>query len=104
MERRSFFQGQLRPGCGIGGWVSGQALRRSDKNFIHRLVPGLTTDALPTSPCSGAEAAAQGRWGRLLVFQCAPDFSIRVTPVAGLDAVIAKKPDAILIAPTTGRS
>ncbi|TIP55344.1 substrate-binding domain-containing protein, partial [Mesorhizobium sp.] len=37
--------------------------------------------------------------GVTLVFQGAPDFN-PVTQVPVLDAVIAKKPDAILIAPT----
>jgi ribose transport system substrate-binding protein len=46
----------------------------------------------------GAEAAAKAV-GAKLVFQGAPDFN-PVTQVPVLDAIIAKKPDAILIAPT----
>jgi len=46
----------------------------------------------------GAEAAAKAI-GATLVFQGGPDFN-PVTQVPVLDAVIAKKPDAILIAPT----
>jgi ribose transport system substrate-binding protein len=47
---------------------------------------------------SGAEAAAKAL-GATLVFQGAPDFN-PVTQVPVLDAIIARHPDAILIAPT----
>jgi ribose transport system substrate-binding protein len=69
-----------------------------DKKFTIALIPGLTTDAFYITMRKGAEAAAKAV-GAELVFQGAPDFN-PVTQVPVLDAVIAKHPDAILIAPT----
>ncbi|WP_348648147.1 ABC transporter substrate-binding protein [Rhizobium sp. BK609] len=70
----------------------------ADKKFTIALIPGLTTDAFYITMRKGAEAAAKAV-GATLVFQGGPDFN-PVTQVPVLDAVIAKKPDAILIAPT----
>lgn len=69
-----------------------------DKKYTIALVPGLTTDAFYITMRKGAQAAADAL-GVNLVFQGAPDFN-PVTQVPVLDAVIARKPDAILIAPT----
>jgi ribose transport system substrate-binding protein len=69
-----------------------------DKTLTIALIPGLTTDAFYITMRKGAEAAAKAV-GAKLVFQGAPDFN-PVTQVPVLDAIIAKKPDAILIAPT----
>lgn len=69
-----------------------------DKKFTIALVPGLTTDAFYITMQKGAQAAADAL-GVDLVFQGAPDFN-PVTQVPVLDAVIARHPDAILIAPT----
>ena len=68
------------------------------KTFTIALVPGLTTDAFYITMRKGAEAAAKAV-GADLVFQGAPDFN-PVTQAPVLDAVIARHPDAILIAPT----
>jgi ribose transport system substrate-binding protein len=62
------------------------------------LIPGLTTDGFYITMNRGAQAAADAL-GVELVFQGAPDFN-PVTQVPVLDAVIARAPDAILIAPT----
>ena len=62
------------------------------------LIPGLTTDGFYITMNRGAQAAADAL-GVDLVFQGAPDFN-PVTQVPVLDAVIARGPDAILIAPT----
>ena len=62
------------------------------------LIPGLTTDAFYITMRKGAEMAAQAV-GCELLFQGAPDFN-PVTQVPVLQAVIARKPSAILIAPT----
>ncbi|NCO86585.1 MAG: ABC transporter substrate-binding protein [Rhodobacterales bacterium] len=67
-------------------------------SFTIALVPGLTTDAFYITMQKGAQAAADAL-GVELVFQGAPDFN-PVTQVPVLDAVIARGPDAILIAPT----
>lgn len=69
-----------------------------DKKFTIALVPGLTTDGFYITMNRGAQAAADAL-GVELVFQGAPDFN-PVTQVPVLDAVIARAPSAILIAPT----
>jgi ribose transport system substrate-binding protein len=70
----------------------------ADKKFTIALIPGITTDAFYITMRKGAQAAADAL-GVNLIFQGGADFNpVSQTPV--LDAVIAKKPDAILIAPT----
>jgi ribose transport system substrate-binding protein len=82
----------------IGVSVLSASAQAQDKKFTIALIPGLTTDAFYITMRKGAEAAAKAV-GAELVFQGAPDFNpVTQTPV--LDAVIARKPDAILIAPT----
>jgi ribose transport system substrate-binding protein len=68
------------------------------KKYTIALIPGITTDAFYITMHKGAQAAADAL-GVELVFQGAPDFN-PVTQVPVLDAVIARAPDAILIAPT----
>jgi ribose transport system substrate-binding protein len=70
----------------------------ADNKYTIALIPGLTTDAFYITMRKGAEAAAKDL-GVTLVFQGAPDFN-PVTQVPVLNAVIARKPSAILIAPT----
>lgn len=68
------------------------------KSLTIALIPGLTTDPFYITMHSGAEAAAKA-FGVQLMFQGAPEFNpVQQVPV--LDAVIARHPDAILIAPT----
>ncbi|MEM1398753.1 MAG: ABC transporter substrate-binding protein [Pseudomonadota bacterium] len=62
------------------------------------LIPGLTTDAFYITMNKGAQAAGEAL-GITVNFQGAEEFDpVLQTPV--LDAVIARGPDAILIAPT----
>ncbi|MBV9997754.1 MAG: substrate-binding domain-containing protein [Verrucomicrobia bacterium] len=75
----------------------GTALAAGTKYTI-ALIPGLTTDPFYITMHKGAEAAAQAL-GVELVFQGAPDFN-PVTQVPVLNAVTARHPSAILIAPT----
>ena len=75
-----------------------QAAMAAGKRYTIALIPGLTTDAFYITMRKGAQAAAEAL-GDELVFQGAPDFN-PVTQVPVLDAVIARHPDAILIAPT----
>ena len=70
----------------------------ADKKYTIALIPGLTTDAFYITMHKGAEAAAKAL-GVDLVFQGAADFN-PVTQVPVLNAIIGRKPDAILIAPT----
>jgi ribose transport system substrate-binding protein len=62
------------------------------------LVPGLTTDAFYITMRKGAEHAAEAL-GVELIVQGGPDFNPTVQ-VPVLNAVTARQPDAILIAPT----
>jgi ribose transport system substrate-binding protein len=70
----------------------------ADNKYTIALIPGLTTDAFYITMRKGAEAAAKDL-GVTLIFQGAPDFN-PVTQVPVLNAVIGRKPSAILIAPT----
>jgi len=62
------------------------------------LVPGLTTDAFYITMNKGAQAAAEAL-GIKVDFQGAEDFNPTLQ-IPVLDAVIARKPSAIVIAPT----
>lgn len=68
------------------------------KTLTIALIPGLTTDPFYITMHTGAEAAAK-TFGVHLLFQGAPQWSTALQ-VPVLDAVIARHPDAILIAPT----
>jgi ribose transport system substrate-binding protein len=62
------------------------------------LVPGLTADGFYVTMHHGAQAAAKAI-GAELVYQGAAEWNVSLQ-VPVLDAVIARKPDAIMIAPT----
>jgi ribose transport system substrate-binding protein len=95
MERRSFLS---LMGASAAIAAAGGPARAADKKFTIALVPGLTTDAFYITMHRGADVAAKAI-GADLVFQGAPQWGVTLqTPV--LQAVIARKPDAILIAPT----
>jgi len=68
------------------------------KTYTIALIPGLTTDAFYITMRKGAQAAADAL-GVNLLWQGGPEFNPTVQ-VPVLDAVIARHPDAILIAPT----
>ncbi len=95
MKRRSFLG--VVSALALGVSLAAPAVA-ADKDITIALVPGLTTDAFYITMNRGAQAAADAL-GVELVFQGAPDFN-PVLQVPVLDAVIARKPDAILIAPT----
>ena len=69
-----------------------------DKKLTIALIPGLTTDAFYITMRKGAEHAANAL-GVDFIFQGAPEFNATLQ-VPVLNAVIARQPDAILIAPT----
>jgi ribose transport system substrate-binding protein len=72
--------------------------RAAGKKYTIALIPGLTTDAFYITMHKGAQAAADAL-GVDLIFQGAPEFNpVQQVPV--LNAIIGRKPDAILIAPT----
>jgi ribose transport system substrate-binding protein len=62
------------------------------------LIPGLTADGFYVTMHHGAQAAAKAV-GAELVYQGAAEWNVSLQ-VPVLDAVIARKPDAIMIAPT----
>src|ERR671912_2568967 len=76
--------------------VPGPAAAQGDCTVA--LIPGLTTDAFYITMRKGAEMAAKAV-GCELLFQGAPEFNPTLQ-VPVLQAVIARQPDAILIAPT----
>lgn len=80
------------------GLVGGAPAAKAQEGCTIALIPGLTTDAFYITMRKGAEMAAKAV-GCELLFQGAPDFN-PTTQVPVLQAVIARKPDAILIAPT----
>lgn len=98
MERRSILKATAVIGLAAAAGLTAGPSFSQDKKFTIALVPGLTTDAFYITMRKGAQAAADAL-GVELVFQGAPDFN-PVTQVPVLDAVIARAPSAILIAPT----
>ncbi|MFI0845900.1 ABC transporter substrate-binding protein [Mesorhizobium sp. IMUNJ 23232] len=98
MERRSILKATALVGVAAAIGLGTVSANAQDKKYTIALIPGLTTDAFYITMRKGAQAAADAL-GVELVFQGAPDFN-PVTQVPVLDAVIAKKPSAILIAPT----
>jgi ribose transport system substrate-binding protein len=98
MERRSILKATALIGVAAAIGLGTVSANAQDKKYTIALIPGLTTDAFYITMRKGAQAAADAL-GVELVFQGAPDFN-PVTQVPVLDAVIAKKPSAILIAPT----
>lgn len=74
----------------------GSAQAQDDISIV--LVPGLTTDAFYITMNKGAQAAADAL-GIKVDFQGAEDFNPTLQ-IPALDAVIARQPSAIVIAPT----
>jgi ribose transport system substrate-binding protein len=97
MNRRTLFGAVAALALAAAAGLAPAPARAQDRPTI-ALIPGLTTDAFYITMHKGAQAAADAL-GVELVFQGAPDFN-PVTQVPVLDAVIARAPDAILIAPT----
>ena len=98
MERRTILKATALAGVAAAVGLKTISANAQDKKFTIALIPGLTTDAFYITMRKGAQAAADAL-GVELVFQGAPDFN-PVTQVPVLDAVIARAPSAILIAPT----
>ena len=95
MQRRTILGGA---GAAAALTAFGRPARAAGKRFTVALIPGLTTDAFYITMHRGASAAAAAL-GIDLVFQGSTAFNpVQQVPV--LDAVIARHPDLILIAPT----
>ena len=82
----------------VGAATIASAPAQAQGDITITLIPGLTTDDFYITMNRGAQAAAEAL-GITVDFQGAEEFEpVLQTPV--LDAVIARGPDAILIAPT----
>jgi len=86
----------LAVGSLIGAVQVGTVQAQSGASIV--LIPGLTTDAFYITMNKGAQAAGKAL-GVDVDFQGAEDFNPTLQ-IPVLDAVIARKPDAIVIAPT----
>jgi ribose transport system substrate-binding protein len=82
----------------IGAVALAGPANAAEKKFTIALIPGITTDAFYITMHKGAQAAADAL-GVNLIFQGGTSFN-PTTQVPVLQAIIAKHPDAILIAPT----
>jgi len=99
MERRTILKATAAIAAAATiGLAASPGQTQESKKYTVALIPGLTTDAFYITMRKGAEAAAEAL-GVELVFQGGPEFN-PVVQVPVLDAMIARKPDAILIAPT----
>jgi ribose transport system substrate-binding protein len=79
------------------GVAAGLLAGHAEAKVTIALIPGLTTDAFYITMHRGAQVAAD-QLGDTLVYQGAPDPNV-TSQVSVLDAVIARHPDAIIIAP-----
>jgi ribose transport system substrate-binding protein len=79
--------------------LGGSSARVATKQKTIYLVAGITTDAFYLTMKKGAQAEAR-KLGVKLVFTGAPNAFSPQTQIPFLNAAIARKPDAILIAPT----
>ncbi len=90
--------GAVALGLGLVAGLAGPASVAAADKVTIALIPGLTTDAFYITMRKGAQHAADAI-GAELIFQGGPDFN-PTTQVPVLNAVTARQPGAILIAPT----
>lgn len=96
MERRSVLKLMGATAALAGAGLAPGRAAAADKVTI-ALIPGLTADGFYVTMHKGAEAAAKAV-GAELLYQGAAEWNVSLE-VPILDAIIAKKPSAILIAP-----
>ena len=96
MERRSFVKMLGAASLAAPAVLTSRKASAQDKVTI-ALIPGLTADGFYVTMHKGAEAAAKAV-GAELIYQGAAEWNVSLQ-VPILEAVIAKKPKAILIAP-----
>jgi ribose transport system substrate-binding protein len=97
MKRRSFIKIMGAATAAASTSLLAEKASAQDKITI-ALIPGLTADGFYVTMHHGAEAAAKAV-GAELIYQGAAEWNVSLQ-VPVLDAVIAKKPRAIMIAPT----
>jgi len=98
MKRRAFITSVAATSLAAPALVGLRGASAQEKKLTIALIPGMTADEFYITMRKGAEAAAKAL-GVEFVYQGAPDFN-PVTQVPVIDAVVAKRPDALLIAPT----
>ena len=98
MERRSVLKSAVALAAVAAAGVGTTGTAFAQEKYSIALIPGLTTDAFYITMRKGAQAAADAL-GAELVFQGGPEFN-PVVQVPVVDAIIARKPSALLIAPT----
>lgn len=96
MERRSFLSLMGATAAAAGALPT--MAKAAGKPLNIALVPGLTTDAFYITMHRGADAAAKAL-GVNLIFQGAAQWNVSLQ-VPVIEAVVARKPDALLVAPT----
>ena len=96
MFRRMIIRSVLAAALTLTGFAAANIAAAQSKPTI-ALIPGLTTDAFYITMHKGAKKAAEAL-GITLIYQGSPEWNASLQ-VGVLDAVIARKPDAILIAP-----
>src|SRR5271165_417816 len=97
MERRSVVKLMGATAAMAGAGLAPVRATAAEKATI-ALIPGLTADGFYVTMHKGAEAAARAV-GAELIYQGAAEWNVSLQ-VPILDAIIAKKPGAIMIAPT----
>ena len=97
MERRSFLKLAAATAATAGTGVLTTTNASAADALTIALIPGLTADGFYVTMHKGAEAAAKAV-GANLIYQGAAEWNVSLQ-VPILEAVIAKKPAAILIAP-----
>ena len=97
MERRTAMKLMGAAAAMAGAGLTSGRANAADKVTI-ALIPGLTADGFYITMHKGADAAAKAV-GSELIYQGAAEWNVSLqAPI--LDAIIAKKPGAIMIAPT----
>src|SRR5215470_18555492 len=96
MERRSFVK--MIGAAGVAAVAAPAVIRKASaqEKVTIALIPGLTADGFYVTMHRGAEAAAKAV-GAELIYQGAAEWNVSLQ-VPILEAVIAKKPKAIMIA------
>lgn len=84
-------------GAGAISLIALTSAAHAQEDVTIALIPGLTADAFYITMRKGAEAAAEAV-GAELIYQGAAEWNVGLQ-VPVLDAIIARQPDAILIAP-----
>jgi ribose transport system substrate-binding protein len=96
----AFVAAALAATAAPGSGVSPRAPQAKQKTYTFYLVAGITSDAFYLTMKRGAQAAAKQLGNVKVVFTGSPAAFSPNTQIPFLNGAIARKPDAILIAPT----